>query len=190
MRTVPFPKCLFFEMDKNSMPSVDWRGCTLTPSFFTPGTWCGRVALYRLGYVDFRSPPKWLPYISTSLLINWSPAGSIQRLIYNQVTLRTMNFIINEMCVQTHLPCPVPRPTSTCTENFGRTTLQSWGKCTNCCSGKVTVETWVRCAPATSPNYCWPPPCLWYGPLRTSLDRLSVHRCTRPTLLTAKYTGV
>jgi len=94
------------------------------------------------------------------------------------------------MCVHTHLPCPVPRPTWTCTENFGRTSRQSWGTCTSCCSGKVTAETWARCAPTTGPNYCWPLPCLWNGPSRTSLDRLSVHRCTRPTLSTAKYTGV
>jgi len=81
MRNVPFPKCLFFEMDKNSKPSEEWRSCNLIPSFFTLGIWCGRVALYRPGYVDFRPPPKWLPYTSTSLLINWLPTGSTQWLI-------------------------------------------------------------------------------------------------------------
>lgn len=56
MHSLPFPKCLFLEMDKNSKPSIERRGCNLTPPFFT--ILCGRVALYKSGYVDFRSPPK------------------------------------------------------------------------------------------------------------------------------------
>jgi len=103
--------------------------------------------------------------------------------MYKQIIIKNLCVY----CIYSHLPCPVLRPSWTCTENFGRTTRRSWGMCTSCCSGKVTAETWERYAPTTSPNYCWPPPCLWNGPSRTSQDRLSVHRCTRPTLSTAKY---
>lgn len=70
---LPFPKCLFFETDKNLEPFMDWNCCNLTPSLSLHGMPCGKVELYKIGYTDFRLPPKWLPYTNASLLIIWLP---------------------------------------------------------------------------------------------------------------------